>query len=288
VEDRVALPIPAPGIRPEPSEVNILTSADPLPASVASYDRWRTGLAQRELFTVAGGSWPVDCVTEAEKEPITAAADPVEFVPVAHYIHHGCEGRVDAEAYKAEALAILDQSTPFFTEAEVLTGATSGNPSLVSTATDITSYAGGSQDTVTAVAILVSAFQSNTRGAKAYIHMPPFLLPDLLASQYVIRQGKQLRTVTGNTVIAGTGYSGIYGPTGSPDAAIGEAYIYVTGSIEVATHTSFVIGSEDNSVGQYARQNLVEFYAERQVIYRFPTTPVFAILAYPSGYTPGS
>ena len=286
----MALPIPAPGIRPEPTEVNILTSADPLPASVASYDRWRTGLAQRNLYGVAGGSWPVDCVTEDEKVALADTANPVEFVPVAHYIHHGCEGRVDAEAYKSEAQAILDQSTPHLLAKELWTGTTSGNPSLQSTATDLTSFVASGLSFFDAAVVLIGAFETNTRGAKAFLHVPQIAMYELLDRLLISRQGNKFVTANGHVVVPGPGYptNGDTGPTGSDDAAVGQAYLYVTGCVEVATHTSFVIGTEDNSVGGYARQNLVEFYAERQTIYRFPTSPVFALLADSGWYTPGS
>lgn len=284
----MALPTPAPGILPEPTEVNILTSAEALPASVASYDRWRTGLTQREMLGVAGGSWPVDCVTDDEKVAIAEAGEPSVFVPVAHYIHHGCEGRVDAEAYKAEALAILDQSTPYLLANELWTGATTGNPSLQSTGYDLTPFVASGLSPAEVIGILIGAFETNTRGAKAYIHVPQASLPELILNQYVVRQGNRLVTTNGHVVISGPGYpaNGNNGPSGSPEANVGEGYIYVTGRVEVATHTSFTIGTEDNSVGGYARQNLVEFYAERQAIYRFPTTPVFAMLADADWYTP--
>lgn len=286
----MALPTPAPGIRPEQTEVNILTSADPLPASVASYDRWRTGLAQRNLYSVAGGSWPVDCVVEDEKVALHDDPGPVEFVPVAHYIHHGCEGRVDAEAYKSEAEAILDQSTPYLLANELWTSEHTANPSLQSTALDLTAFVASGLSIFDAAAVLLGAFEQNTRGAKAFLHVPEVALYELLDRQFAVRQGNRFVTQNGHVVIPGPGYptSGTYGPTGSPDAAVGQVYLYVTGCVEVATHTSFVIGSEDNSVGQYARQNLVEFYAERQAIFRFPTSPVFAMLADAAWYTPGS
>ncbi len=284
----MALPIPAPGIRPEPTEVNILTSADPLPASVASFDRWRTGLAQRNLYGVAGGSWQVDCITD-DKAALNENTTN-EFFPVAHYIHHGCEGRVDAEAYKAEALAILDQSTPYLLANELWTGATSGNPSLQSTAFDLTPFVGSGLSYFDAAIVLIGALEANSRGAKAFLHVPQGVLYDLIDRVFVTRQGNKFVTANGHIVIPGPGYpsNGTTGPTGSDDAAVGQAYLYVTGCVEVATHTSFVIGTDDNSVGGYARQNLVEFYAERQTIYRFPTTPVFALLADSAWYTPGS
>lgn len=287
----MALPTPAPAIRPEQTEVNILTSADPLPASVASFDRWRTGIAQRELYRVASGSWPVDCVVEDEKAAINwDDQDVYEFVPVAQYVHHGCEGRVDAEAYKAEALAVLDQRTPWLLAKELWTGAVSGNPSLQSTAVDITGFVPSGLSAFDAATILISAWDTTTEGAKAFLHIPQIALYELIDRQFAVRQGNKFVTHNGHVIIPGPGYptSGDIGPTGSPEPALGQAYFYITGCVEVATHTSFVIGSEDNSVGSYARRNLVEFYAERQSIYRFPTASVLALLCDAGWYTPGS
>ena len=43
--------LPSPPVRQGTSEVTLLTSADPLPADVAGYDRWRTGLTWRPPST---------------------------------------------------------------------------------------------------------------------------------------------------------------------------------------------------------------------------------------------
>jgi len=286
----VALPTPAPATRLEPTEVNILTSADPLPASVASFDRWRTGLAPRNLYTVSGNTWPVDCVTDPEtlKDDLSEDLGGItEFVPFTIYTHHGCEGRVDVEAYRSEALAVLDQQTSFQIAKELWTGATSGNPSLQSTANDLTGFIGsvGIRD---AAAILIAAFETYTKGAKATLHVPQGSLYELADALFITRQGNRLVTPNGHVVIAGPGYPSDYtcGPTGSDPITDGQCYLYVTGCVEVAAHTNVVLGSEENFGGAYARQNLVEFYAERMAIYRFPTVPVFALRANTAWYTP--
>ncbi len=285
------LPAPAPSIQPDPTEINLLTSADPLPAGVASYDRWRTGLAQRHTYTVATGTWPVDCVSEDEKDAIGETANAVsEFFPVSLYSHHGCAGRVDVEAYRAEAIARVEQATPYLLAQELWTGTVSGNPSLQSTGFDLTPFVGSDLTPAEGVAALLGAFETVTAGAKTFVHVPQPIVFDLIDKVLVTRQGNRLVTANGHVIIPGPGYPvapGSHGPAGSDPADAGEFWIYATGCVEVGVHTTFTTGAEDNAVGGYARQNLVEYYAERLAIYRFPPT-VMAIKVRASWYAAGS
>lgn len=275
-----AAPAPAQPIRPEAPEVSIFTSANPLPPEVAAYERWRTGLVSRNIHGIAGGTWPTDCYDgESEKAAIDGNSNDLsEFVPTTIYTHHGCEGRVDADEYRAEAIALLEARTPALLAAELWTGAVSNNPSLVSTGIDITSYVGGSVSAADALAILCNAFAGTTGGLQATIHIPEVALGQLTA-QNIQRHGNRIETLNGHVVITGPGYpgGGAVGPEGATPGN-GQIYAFVTGPVEVAASTITVLGTDENSVGAYSRQNLVEFYAERQIIYRFPTTPVYAIL----------
>lgn len=275
-----AAPAPAQPIRPQAPEVSILTSANPLPADVAAYERWRTGLTSRNVHVVAGGTWPTDCYDgESEKAGIEADADDLaEFLPTTIYSHHGCAGRVDPEEYRAEAIAVLEARTPAMLAAELWTGAVSGNPSLVSTGIDITGFLGGSVSAADAIAVLAQSFSETTKGLEPTIHVPEVALGQLTAHN-IQRHGNRIETLNGHPVISGPGYpaSGAIGPSGSTPGA-GQVYVYVTGPVEVAVSPITVLGTDENAVGSYSRQNLVEFYAERQVIYRFPTAPVYALL----------
>jgi hypothetical protein len=275
-----AAPAPAQPIRPQAPEVSILTSANPLPADVAAYERWRTGLTSRNVHTVAGGTWPTDCYDgESEKVAIEGDSDELaEFLPTTIYSHHGCNGRVDAEEYRDEAVALLEARTASMLARELWTGEVSGNPSLVSTGIDITAFIGGSVSAADGIAILLQAFSENTLGLEGTVHIPAAALGQLTAYN-IQRHGNRIETLNGHPVITGPGYPGAgeVGPGGAEPGA-GQVYAYVTGPVEVAVSPIVVLGTDANAVGSYSRQNLVEFYAERQIIYRFPTAPVFGLL----------
>jgi hypothetical protein len=273
-----AAPAPASPIRPVPPEVSLLTSANPLPAEVASFERWRTGLAARDIHTMTAGLWEVDCVTEATKDDIDTESIS-EFVPVAIYTHHGCHGRVDEAEYRAEATATLDAKTAYLLAQELWTGAVTGNPSLQSTATDLSAFV-GSQSLAVAVSVLLDAFSVETNGLMGTLHVPIGVLHELTVNNLVVRSGNRLETILGHTVIPGPGYptNTNTAPVGSSEPDPGSFYIYITGPVEVGVGPISVTGT-DTFGGTYARQNLVEFYAERQAIYRFPTAPVFATVA---------
>jgi hypothetical protein len=272
-----AAPAPAPPILPVAPEISLLTSADPLPAEVASYDRWRSGLAARELHTMTGGLWEVDCVVETDKSGIQEESIS-EFVPVAVYTHHGCNGRVDADEYRSEATAVLEAKLAFALGSELWTGSVTGNPSLQSTAVDIGAFL-GSQPVGVGFSALTEAFSQASAGTMGTIHVPYTVLHELTLNNLVVRKGNRLETIIGQTVIPGPGYPSTTNtaPTDSEEPAAGTYYIYITGPVQVGLGPTIVTGTQTDSVGDYARQNLVEFYAERQAIYRFPTTPVFAL-----------
>ena len=61
------------------------------------------------------------------------------------------------------------------------------------------------------------------------IHVPMIAIPSLLSKMLLVKQGNQLRTITGNVVVPGAGYANT-GPDGSP-AAVGQAWLYGTGAM---------------------------------------------------------
>jgi hypothetical protein len=273
-----AAPAPAPPIQPVAPEVNVLTSANPLPAEVAAYEQWRTGLAARNIQGMATALWPVDCVTEDEKVAI-AAESTDEFVPVIVYTHHGCNGRVDNDQYRAEATATLDAKLANAIAYEMWTGATTGNPSFQSTAFDLSGVI-GSFPLATCISILMQAFSEQT-GMLPTIHAPMSVLHELTLNNLVVRNGNRLETILGSTVMLGPGYpaSTSTAPDGSDEPPFGSVYIYATGPVEIGLGPVTITGTDTSPGGAYARQNLVEFYAERQAIYRFPANPVIALQA---------
>jgi hypothetical protein len=274
-----AAPAPAPPITTVAPEVNVLTSANPLPAEVAAYEQWRTGLAARNIQGMTTALWPVDCVTEDDKVAI-AEGSTDEFLPVIVYTHHGCNGRVDNDQYRAEATATLDAKLASFIAYEMWTGATTGNPSFQSTAFDLSSVI-GSFPLATCISILMQAFSEQTSGLLPTIHAPISVLHELTLNNLVVRNGNRLETILGSTVMLGPGYpaSTSTAPEGSAEPPFGSVYIYATGPVEIGLGPVTITGTDTSPGGAYARQNLVEFYAERQAIYRFPANPVIALQA---------
>jgi len=271
-------PAPAPPISLAPPEVSLLTSADPLPPEVASYDRWRTGLAQRNISEMTAGLWQSDCVTETTKADINDERID-EFVPVIVYTHHGCNGRVDEDEYRSEATAVLEAKAAYALGSELWTGAVSGNPSLQSTAIDLTGLLGGPVSVGAGISVLTEAYSQAANGVMGTLHVPYTILHELTLNNLIVRTGNRLKTIIGQTVIPGPGYpsSGNTAPEGSEEPAAGSYFIYITGPVQVGLGPVVITGTETNSVGGYARQNLVEFYAEQAAIYRFPGQPVFAV-----------
>ncbi|MFZ4431569.1 MAG: hypothetical protein ACOYOQ_00080 [Microthrixaceae bacterium] len=275
---------PAPPILPTPTDVTFLTSADPLPPAVAGFDRWRTGLDQREAFpglTGANGARTgyrrMGCTVDEVTDDIQTS-DTTEFRPYAVYVQHGCDGRVDEAVYRAEAEALLKQRLPTLMAKETVTGAVEPeNPSLSAVAEDL-SYLpslSGSSDMeraeFTALSIL-AAYEANTLGARGVLWIPTATLSPFMASQFVTRQGNRFVTATGHTVMAVPGVDGSTPPTGG-SWELGEAWFYVSGPVQAALGEVVV---HLPNTGLTERRNRVEVWAEIPVFVRFPTQNVYA------------
>lgn len=270
----MTLPAPAATFVPSANPVSILTSASPLPEGVASFDRWRGGLSQRNVYGARSGVWPVGCVTEGDKG-LDDTSGVSEFQPFGVYVSHGCDGKADPATYTAEASAALDAKLAFHVARELWTGSVSGNPSLQDNGSLVTT---GAEPVVYAADLLIDAFLNETSGARPTLHAPIVAVGPLIAAGYMERVGDRLVTPHGYTVVTGPGYpgSGAWGPTGADPADPGEAYMYVTGTVELGLGDVQVL---DAGAGIGARQNLVNVVVERLVMLRFPPVPVFAALA---------
>lgn len=278
-------PSNAPAVEPTPVEVNLLTSAQGLPAEVASFDVWRSGLTARPVTSIAGGTWPGTGCPADEEPKAEAESSAVEtFDPFITYTVQGCldgapSGRL-AE-FRAEAEAALVYQTPYRMARELWTGERTGNPSLQSTATDVS--ATSAMPASEAADLLLARFEDCTAGARGWLHVPTVLAGQMASKGYLRRVGRQLQTIQGHVVIPGPGYPGAgeWGPEDAvdPTAADGEAWIYVTGPVEAAVGTVFHTGTPDRAVGSFGRTQEQLVFAEQYAIVRFPATCTFAALA---------
>ena len=187
-----------------------------------------------------------------------------------------------AEARKS-AVETLKAKTPYAVARELWTGAESGSPSLQSTATDVS--AASAQPAEVVLSELSANFDECSGGAQPTFHVPSRLIYQLMGTQVVTRVGDRLMTPTGGIVIPGPGYPntpGEWGPNASPgpvESAEGEAFIYVTGPVELDFSETWESGSGEPPVATFARLNRSELFVQREAIFRFPTCCVFGALA---------
>jgi hypothetical protein len=279
------MPQPLAPILPSAPEVSIVTSSRRIPDM--NSDGWAYGISHREDFCRSVGSWE-RCVEEIEgsypertPEALGDEGFPV-FQPWSIYSSFTCTSLADWPEARKTAVETLKAKTPASVARELWTGEQSGSPSLQSTGTDIT------PDTEPlaplAIDLLTEAFDECSGGTQPTFHVPSLLVGQLLDANRITRSGDRLLTPTGGIVIPGPGYptDGDWGPDASPGpaaAAAGEAWIYVTGPVELDFSETWEQGSGEPPVGTFARLNRSELFVNREAIYRFPTCCVFAVRA---------
>jgi hypothetical protein len=100
-------------------------------------------------------------------------------------------------------------------------------------------------------------------GGVGVIHVPFTALAHLAANTLVVREGDQLRTTLGGTLVAAYSSNNRQGPTGA-DPAAGQAWLYGTGAITVRrgqiVHTSALAEALDRS------ENTMVYIAERTYV----------------------
>lgn len=258
--------MPAPPIHQGTAEVTFLTSVDPLPATVADHDAWRTGLIWRSTADVLAETQAYNC-TAFEWSAYNTLAIP-DIDPFLVGVVHGCDGHVNETEYRAEAEAALEAKQAWLIAREVWMGADHAE-SLQSAATTVS----GTGDPLDVIDNLIQNHQDATKGGRSVVHVPRTLLG--LLDDRLTRVGNRLQLADGTVVIPGPGYptgSGAYGPDGASQTA-SQQWIYVTGPIEAALSpiTTFPTRTPD--------QNQVTVYVQRAVIARFDPTFVMAGLA---------
>lgn len=264
---------PASAIAPLAPEVSLLTAARSLPVDRSSFDSWRSGLSHRETADMVTGRYPGKTLSTGANKTDAQAPTVSGHRPFLIYSHHLCVQPVNEAEIRSEALAKLEATTPYHLAREFWTGSTDTDMlslmNSLGTGEDIT--------TGTAVAVkdaiqdIVRAYEDASGGVQGMIHVPQEVLWGLADAGMVSRTGNRMLTPHGHIVVAGPGYPGTgdYGPA-ADTAGAGEAYIYMTGMVEVAVGDPFVKGLESG----WNRLNEVEVYAERWAIVRFDTQSV--------------
>jgi len=273
-------------ILPSAPQVSIVTSAQPL-ADGALADAFASGLSSRDSdFCLPVGGWPF-CGPDSEDDTkvVPDGHTFAEFHPWTIYVPFSCDGgKVLYDEAHRSATEGLKVKTPYAVARELWTGSYSGSASLQSTAEDLSASA--AQPARVVANALVSNFKDCTGGAIATLHVPSVLVDQLLVDGYAARSGDRILTATGDVVVPGPGYPsspGNWGPLDSGGvgtaSADGEAWMYVTGPVELGLGEVYEMGSDEVASGSFARLNRTEMFVERPAIFRFPTCCVFAARA---------
>jgi hypothetical protein len=151
---------------------------------------------------------------------------------------------------------------------------TVGNPSLASTATDVSGGAAASWEA--AAATLLYHMADNGYVGDVVFHAPSWLEPSFHASGVGDTEDGTRRAYIGaHPVVFDAGYSGLVAPDSlagvDPAIAAEAGWVYATGPIEYAIGTTL----EDVAVSIDERQNDRYVLAERPAIYRFDDCQVF-------------
>lgn len=267
----------APAIPQEATEVNLLTSVDPLPAERSAYDEWRLGLTWRSSVDIVAETQPHGC-TDLMWTPRNEDLPQGTQKPFTIGTVHGCESLLRSEeaVYEREGREALEAKQAWLIAREVWTGE-QGGASLQSTAT--TSTATGSVREV--VSALVAEHQDATLGGRSLVLMPHLGLDGM--DDRLTRVGNRLQLADGTVVVPGPGFPNIPGnwgplsdeedPESGAAAASGEVWIYVTGPMQIAMNEIKVAPT------RWTTGNLFEVHTQRQVIARWDPTHVFAGLA---------
>lgn len=292
---------PTESILPAPTEVTLLTSAQPLPQEVRAFERWSSGLSFRTIGAARLTSERLICPDPSRTAYDPADQEVVEFLPLKSNLPHGCKGFVDDEGrWQVEVDAAIRAKIAWAAARELWTGAITGSPSLQSSTTAVSTSASGALPPIPAIAAALADFEESTQGERAYVHVPSVLVHSLSNLGYIDRKGDQLVTIDGHIVVPGPGYpnsAGAWGPyegsrppapgetgydsgdwetytesgTASGD---GEVWIYVSGTVEAAAPHY-----EPTSTLHHSRQNEYLVTARGVTLARFdPTAGVFASL----------
>lgn len=304
---------PMPGIRPERPPVSLLTVARKMPRlltpsadsqdgaipQVTGQPGWKGGVAWRSINCVPGYGWPF-CGAEQDRESTASLLDPA-FYPYMLYVPYRCDwvlsgsqettsgDTINVEDYRDDARDQLDALTPWLMSNELWVGAIeTENPSLMSTATDVSATSGDPVHPVTGLETLLDAFYNcaslNSGGSFSaggsgvpIVHAPMSVVVSLMANHVVSQQGDVFYGPNCR-VSPGPGYpidgEGEWGPGGEP-AGENNEWMFISGPVEYAEGDIDVLPT-DQEAHWDRRANTYIITAQRLVIHRFDPCCVYA------------
>lgn len=215
------------------------------------------------------------CIDPYPEKPDNDPAEPLDFQPFMIIADDGCNDPwADADEHYDRATRHLDMAQSNLIAKELLDSSV-GNPSLQSTAVDVSG--GGANNWTAALAALFYNMNNAGYVGDVTVHIPPWLEPAALASRAAFHDVPTGITYSGNNPFAvDSGYSGLIGPGGAAAGAAGgvAGWVYATGPVEydIGPLLTDIAASADNATNsRYA-------IAERPAIVRFDTCHVFATL----------
>lgn len=261
---------PVAPIKVEAPQVSLLTVARTLPNGT----EWRSGISHLPNGCSPAAGWP-NCEVDPAPPNKCAPQFPgaANFAPWLFYVPDGCDlAPFYAEDWERRSSEALAAYTPWAMSLELDTGALSGNPSLRSTAVDLTGA--GAIDVVNGIGALIRARVEAGFGGMATLHVPAWLIP-AFEDHYLLDNSTGAMSGAMVRVSPGPGYTGV-----SPDSTLnivpgpGEGWLYITGPVEYELGPIEVYPKRDQ---QQHLTNTVEVYAERAGILRFDPCGVFAV-----------
>ena len=223
---------------------------------------------------------PVAPFQLATSKPLNPGVDDVRFKPfLAEYNAASCPGGVAVDWDQLEGRA--RRGLPVRTSnvlAQALSSSTiNGDPNDSPNLPTVANVIAGTAGLVNVVAgLLEEAIDCGLTG-EAFIHAPHWTLSHWL-TQFAgsIQQVGSAYKIGPHTLVLDQGTTG-EAPIGEAAAAVGQAWIYISGPIEYATGSTQVL--TDTTRGVTVRENTANVMVAQLAIYRFDPCCVFAALA---------
>lgn len=267
---------------------SLTAAARPLPENID----WQ-GFGTSHVVENCGLAWVWQACTIADAEnpkPLNPGAPAVEFHPfLVEYNAASCDGIVTgadsgdlADRAKRGLAVRISRAIDYALSSSAPDGVQNESPNLPDAAVDVTPITGPGALVCTLAGLIQDAYACGATG-ELFIHAPAWTLPVFLANTLITQVGNVFK-LGPHTVVFDQGFSN-QAPTGvgsdpdvapSPAAAAGEAWIYISGPVEVATGTIQVL--DDTTGGVDTRQNRANVIAAEIAIYRFDPCCVFAAL----------
>jgi hypothetical protein len=211
------------------------------------------------------------CASEVVAEkPLNPGVDAVAFKPfMVEFNAASCDGipadHADLEARARRGLAVrVGHAIDRALSSSLPDGSPNESPNLPESADDETPVAGPGGIICTIGGLIQEAYDCGATG-ELFIHVPAWTLAAFLKLNALTQVGTVYKFGP-HTVIFDAGYSN-EGPTGSPAAGPGEAWMYVTGPFEYATGPIKIL--DDTTGGVSPRLNRANIIAAQLAIYRF-------------------